>query len=175
MLLTGTFERTLDDKFRFTFPKRLRDLLENGSNTLLYLAPGTDGSLALYTEQSFQQIANQLDQGSPTGRDVRAFSRMFYTQAQHCEFDRQGRVRIPPELARFASLTKEIILLGVRDHLEIWDRPTWQNYYESLQADYDNIAENAFAVGAEKQAASAVDASQTAAVGVVVTTPTQPR
>ncbi len=144
MFLTGTFLRSLDEKCRFAIPKRLRDALGHPNNSLLYLAPGTDGSLALYTQEAFSKLAVQLDQGSPTRQDVRAFSRLFFTQAQSVEIDRQGRVRIPPELMNLASLSKEVFLLGVRDHLEIWDRQRWEEYLAQKQTQYDEIAENAF-------------------------------
>jgi MraZ protein len=147
MFLTGTFPRSLDEKCRFSIPKRLRDALGHPNNTLMYLAPGTDGSLSLYTQEAFSKLAGQLDQGSPTRQDVRAFSRLFFTQAQSVEIDRLGRVRIPPELMKLASLGKEVCLLGVRDHLEIWDRQRWEEYLAQKQSQYDEIAENAFAEG----------------------------
>ena len=81
---------------------------------------------------------------SPTGPNVRAFSRLFYAQAQSVEMDSQGRIRIPPELAQFAGLTKEAVLVGVRDHLELWDRFRWDKYTEDKKAHYDEIAEKAF-------------------------------
>lgn len=144
MLLTGTYLRSLDEKQRFAIPKRLRDTMGHSDRSVMYVAPGTDGSLALYTEDAFSRLAAQLDHTSPTGQDVRAFSRLFYAQAQSVEIDRQGRVRIPPELAELARLSKEIVLLGVRDHLEIWDREHWQGYFTEKQSQYDEIAENAF-------------------------------
>ena len=66
----------------------------------LFVAPGTDGCLALYASSSFEQLGNRLADGSPTGQEVRAFSRLFYAQAQGVELDGQGRVRIPAELQR---------------------------------------------------------------------------
>jgi MraZ protein len=81
---------------------------------------------------------------SPTGQDVRAFSRLFYAQAQRVDVDRQGRVRIPSELAQLAGLDKEVMLIGVRDHVEIWDRGHWEKYLARQQPRYDEIAENAF-------------------------------
>jgi len=143
-LLTGNFVRVLDDKQRLALPRRLRDALGFPSNKVLYLAPGTDGSLALYTEETFVRLAEQLDGGSPTRADVRAFSRLFYAQAQSVEMDRQGRLRIPQELCQLATLSKEIVLLGVRDHLEIWDSQRWNAYLDQKQQQYDQIAETAF-------------------------------
>ncbi len=144
MLLTGKYLRSLDDKQRFAIPKPLRDELGHPEVTVMYVAPGTDGSLALYTQESFAQMGDQLASTSPTQQDVRDFSRMFYAQAQRVEMDKQGRVRIPADLAGFANLQKEIVLLGVRDHLEIWDSMHWEGYLREKQRRYDQIAENAF-------------------------------
>jgi MraZ protein len=144
MLLTGTYTRTLDEKQRLAIPKPLRESLGFPDNTIFYLAPGTDGSLAFYPEQAFSRLAEQLGSGSPNGQDVRAFSRLFYAQAQRVDVDRQGRVRIPAELARLADLGKDIVLIGVRDHVEIWDRQRWDQYLSRQQSRYDEIAESAF-------------------------------
>ena len=144
MLLTGTFHRSLDEKSRFALPKRLRDTLLKLGESGLYLAPGTDGSLALYPENAFSALGGHLGHHSPTGQEVRTFSRLFYAQAQRVEMDRQGRIRIPPELARLAALEREVVLLGVRDHMEIWEQTRWQTYLEQYQPKYDEIAESAF-------------------------------
>ncbi len=145
MLLTGSFQRSLDEKHRFSIPKSIRDALQDAAgNLVVYLAPGTDRSLVVYTEQAFAELGNQLGQGPPTAGDVRAFSRLFYAQAQRVEVDRQGRVRIPTELVALAHLDKEVVLLGVRDHLEIWDREHWDHYLDQKQPYYDEIAESAF-------------------------------
>lgn len=144
-LLTGTFVRSLDDKQRFAIPKSLRDAIGHPEISVMFMAPGTDGSLALYTEAAFSQLAEQLGSDSPTAHDIRAFSRLFYAQAQRVEIDRQGRVRVPAELAKWAELEGEIVLLGVRDHMELWNRSRWEGYLAHLQGRYDEIAESAFA------------------------------
>lgn len=153
MLLTGTFLRALDEKQRFSLPKPLRDALKDGlgaaadsalADSVLYVAPGTDGSLALYPSEAFSQLASQLAHDSPTAQDVRAFSRLFYAQAQRVEMDRQARIRIPAELARLADLEVEVVLVGVRDHMEIWNRGRWDAYLSDKQARYDEIAERVF-------------------------------
>lgn len=144
VLLTGTYVRALDEKQRFSIPKPLRDAMAPLVNDILFIAPGTDGSLALYSEQALSQLAEQLAKDSPTGQDVRAFSRLFYAQAQRVEVDRQGRVRVPAELARLADIEREIVLLGVGDHLEVWNRSRWEAYLAEKQTRYDEIAERAF-------------------------------
>jgi MraZ protein len=144
MLLTGTFRRAVDEKLRIAIPKPLRDALGALAKGVLYVTPGTDGSLALYTEDALARLAQRLANASPNAQDVRAFSRLFYARAQAVELDSQGRVRVPPELAELAGLTKEAVLVGVHDHLELWDRLRWESYVGQKQAHFDQIAEAAF-------------------------------
>ena len=144
MLLTGTFTRAVDEKLRIAIPKPLREALGAAGSGLLYVTPGTDGSLALYTEVTLARLADRLAQSSPNAQDVRAFSRLFYARAQSVELDGQGRVRIPPELAQLSGLSKEAVLIGVQDHLELWDRGRWEQYVAQKQSQYDHLAETAF-------------------------------
>ena len=142
MLLTGTYERSLDDKQRIALPKRLRDLLATQGQ--LVLTPGTDGSLALFPEQAFAALTEKLAARSPTGHEVRAFSRLLYAQSQSVEIDSQGRIRLPAELARLAALDRDIVLLGVGDRVELWNKSRWDAYLADLQPRYDDLAESAF-------------------------------
>ena len=128
MLLTGTFSRAIDEKLRVAIPKRLREGLGCAQGGNLYIAPSTDQSLAIYTEESFAQLAERLAQASPTQQQVRAFTRLFYARAQRVDLDGQGRIRVPVDLAQLASLEKEVVLLGVQDHLELWAAARWLEY-----------------------------------------------
>lgn len=145
MLLTGAFKRSIDEKLRISIPKRFRDCISSNEDELpvLYIAPGTDGSLTVYTEASFTRLANQLDNSPPTGKDVRAFSRLFFSRAEGIDIDRQGRIRIPTELAELATLKDEAMLIGVRDRMEIWDTKKWQEYIAANETEYDALAEKA--------------------------------
>ncbi len=147
MLLTGTFLRAVDEKLRIAIPKLFRDRLAKSPRGVLFVAPGTDGSLAIYPEETFSQLADRLAKVSPTGHDARAFGRLFFSQAQEVEIDGQGRIRIPPELNQLAGIGKEAVLIGVQDHLELWDRGRWESYLKEKQPRYDEIAEGAFGRG----------------------------
>lgn len=144
MLLTGTFLRAVDDKLRLAIPKRLRDALVGEGKPELYVTPGTDGSLAIYSPAALEQLAHRLGGASPTKHEVRSFNRLFYARAERVDVDGQGRIRIPPSLAELAGLAKEAVLLGVQDHLEIWDRGRWEAYLKDRALRYDEIAEQAF-------------------------------
>lgn len=75
-----------------------------------------------------------------------AFSRLFYAQAHRVEADRQARIRVPADLAKLARIRNEIVVVGVRDHIEVWDQAIWEAYLETKLPRYDEIAESAFRV-----------------------------
>lgn len=131
----------MDDKQRVAIPKKWRDLL---GEQALYAAPGMEGAVAIYPEQGFLRLGQQLEGHSPTARDVLAFSRMFYAQAESLDVDAQGRIRLPQALSQLAKLEREVVLLGVRDHIEVWDKDRWTQYLSDQQKQYDQIAEKAF-------------------------------
>ncbi len=142
MLLTGSYRRTLDEKLRLAIPKQLRDAIGfTELETSLFITPGTDRSLAIYTAPVLETLGASLAQNSPAAKDTRLFSRLFYAQAQPAEVDRQGRLRIPPELAQLASIASEVVVLGVRDHIELWDATAWQEFLDATQPRYDELAE----------------------------------
>ena len=143
MLLTGKFIRSVDDKLRVAIPKRLRDAMSSSPTSDVYIAPGTDGSLAIYSPTAFAKLAQRMDSAPPTQEDVRAFNRLFYAQTECVEIDAQGRIRIPIELAQLAGLEKEAVMLGIQDHIELWDRARWEQYLAAKAPRYDQIAERA--------------------------------
>lgn len=164
MLLTGTFERNVDEKLRLALPKPVRESVAGEPNpTVLYAAPGTDGSLALYPERSFEALAEKLSNASPNAAGVRSYSRLFFARAQRIEIDKSGRVRIPKELADLAGINKAVVLVGVRDHIELWDKQHWDGYLEENEPIYDQIAEQAFGVSqaADTEPVTRGDASKT--------------
>ncbi len=158
MLLTGTFTRSVDQKHRVAIPKRLRSAFEgletssgdqassgqSPANVGLYIAPGTDGSIAIYTQSAFRRLAEKLAAGSPNREETRAYSRLFYARAQYVEMDAQGRIRIEPELCIHAGLVDEAVMVGVGDHIELWNAARWATYEQQQQARYDELAERAF-------------------------------
>ena len=144
MILTGSFARTIDEKLRISIPKELRDAARLSPTGVVYVAPGTDGSLALYPEEAFAELAARWNAVSPTGREARDFSRLFFAAARRVELDRQSRIRIPVELATHAHLRKEAMLLGVQNHMELWDAQRWESYRNEKLPQYDAIAEETF-------------------------------
>ncbi|MFN4260081.1 MAG: division/cell wall cluster transcriptional repressor MraZ [Gemmataceae bacterium] len=142
MLLTGTHTRTLDEKKRLALPKRVREQL--GDPQVLFVTPGPDASLWLYTQGELEQLAAKLDDAPATDADARVFRRLYFAQTEAVDVDRSGRVLVPERLARFAGLGHDVVLIGVRDHLELWDAQRWQDYLAQHAPRFDAVAEGAF-------------------------------
>lgn len=142
MVFTGTFQRSLDSKFRALLPKRLRNSIPEGQ--ALYLTPGTDQCLELHTDDSLQELASKADRSSAGHRNVRSFSRLFYARAEQCDIDKQGRIRIPSALAQVTELEKDIVFIGVGSHWEVWNQARWECYLETQYRAFDEIAESTF-------------------------------
>ena len=142
MLLTGTHPRTLDDKKRLGVPNRLREQL--GKPATLFVTPGPDQCLWLYTQAALEQLAARLDQAPATDAEARVFRRLYFAQTKAVDLDRNGRILVPDRLAQFAGLEREVVLIGVRDHLELWDAQRWQQYLSANAPRFDAVAEGAF-------------------------------
>ena len=148
MLLTGTHPRTLDDKKRLALPKRVREQL--GDIEQLFVTPSTDQSLSLYDPHGLENLAARLDQTPATDSEARVFRRLFFAQMEAVDVDNNGRILIPERLVEFAGLEHEVVLVGVRDHLELWDARKWQEYLAQHGPRFDAVAEGAFQKGFRK-------------------------
>ncbi|MGH2272285.1 division/cell wall cluster transcriptional repressor MraZ [Anaerohalosphaeraceae bacterium U12dextr] len=129
LLLTGEFEHTLDEKNRLFISNKLRsqiDVKEYGGD--FYLAMGPNGVLCLYPEKYFQQIALAGAPGTAAPDEVVAFERMTFAMASRVELDRQGRLLLPEKIKKRANLGSSLTLVGVRDHIEIWNSEDWEQY-----------------------------------------------
>jgi MraZ protein len=142
MLLTGTYPRTLDDKKRLALPKRVRDLLKEPAT--LFVTPGPDQSLWVFAPEALERLAEKLDQAPAADAEARVFRRLYFAQTEAIDVDRSGRILIPDRLLLFAGLKQEVVMIGVRDHLELWDAERWQNYLTQNAPRFDSVAEAAF-------------------------------
>jgi MraZ protein len=142
MLLTGTHPRTLDDKKRLGMPRKLREQL--GEPNTLFVSPGPDQCLWLFTQAELEQLSAKLDQAPAADAEARVFRRLYFAQTEAVDVDRSGRILIPDRLAQFAALQREVVLIGVRDHVELWDAQRWQQYLTQNAPRFDAVAEGAF-------------------------------
>ena len=134
-LFTSTYPLKLDDKGRFFLPPKYREELGDG----LVITRGHDYCLAVYRQDRFDQMAEQLLEQSDWYPDVRAAKRLLGSGAFPTKADGQWRVAIPPVLRDYAQLDvtgRDIVVTGVLDHAEIWDSALWNVYQRKAEPGY---------------------------------------
>lgn len=133
-MFLGEYEHTIDAKGRLAVPAKFRAQMDRGG----VLSKGMGTCLSVYTLERWEQKSNELVAGM-AGDELRDFERRIYPSANEIELDAQGRMVIPAKLRTYARLGAEVTVVGVRDHFEIWDRATWQDYQERLDAEGSGI------------------------------------
>jgi len=156
LLLTGQYFHAFDAKSRLTIPAKLREQINRSEQGYGFVAVhGFDGVLYLYTPKTYERVAPQFDSALHTKRDVRDYERIAYGLAEQLEVDRLGRILIPEYTRQACGLSKEVAVIGVRDHVEIWDRDKWQGFVQDRLAQHDELAERAMAVAGNATAGQA--------------------
>ncbi len=142
--LTGTFARVIDEKLRIAIPKPLLRQLSQEMDVTLFVAPGTERSLFIFTRESFHDYGDRLAQHSTNRAESRNYRRLFYSNAEEVTLDGQSRIRIPERLVAHAALKHDVVLAGVHDHAEIWDKELWDAFLAAHSSQFDDMASHAF-------------------------------
>ncbi len=121
----GTYSHSLDAKGRLIIPAQFRKNL--GESFVLTKSP--DKCLAIYSEEEWlKQIEATNTLPKLTNEAARRFRRIYFGNSTSAELDKQGRILIPANLIEYAGLTKDVTLVGVTDHVEVWDEKAWNAY-----------------------------------------------
>ncbi len=116
--MTGTYEHSIDSKGRLSIPAKLREEL----GPVFYLAVGVDACLAIYPQSTWDRFTEKF---ASLPMSQSAAMRPLFANAVRCELDSQGRIVIPQKLRRYASLEKDVVIIGVNDRAEIWAADAW--------------------------------------------------
>ncbi len=133
----GEYEHTVDEKNRLTLPVRFRDALAGG----VVLARGIEKNIDVYPRASWDANVARIAELDSLNREAREMKRFVFAGATVAELDKQGRVLVPPHLATHASVEKEVVLAGVHDHIEIWDRSEWATHLSAIEGSAGDVAE----------------------------------
>ena len=137
-MLLGEFEHTIDDKNRLTLPAKFREAFAGG----VVVTRGLEGCLAAYPREGWERmVASWLDPLSPFSKESRQMHRYYYAGAAEDTPDKQGRVTIPSSLLGHAGVEREVVVAGVGDHLEIWDRAAWAMQLKEVEGSAEHVAE----------------------------------
>ena len=157
LLLTGEYQHVVDNKGRILISNKLRsqiDVCEHGNN--FYLVLGANGILCLYPEKYYKRLATAIIPVATAPDETVDFERISSALANRVELDSQGRILLNDRLRKRAGLKDNITLVGVRDHIELWNTEQWEQYLETHMAQYQKQALNARQIVLQKQSEEAL-------------------
>ena len=132
-LLYGEFELAIDDKNRLLIPAEVRRRIDPDRDGIaFFMKVGTNGVPWMYPERYYEELAMRDVPELVAEEDVWAMDRLNFSLASRLEWDKQGRIVIPDRTLKQTSIGKEVTLTGNRDHLELWNRKSWDQYKEVL-------------------------------------------
>ena len=136
-MFLGTFTPKLDDKGRLILPSKFRDDLAEG----LVITPGQERCLYVFSESEFAQMHDRIREAPITSKQGRDYLRVFLSGAHAETPDKQGRVTVPAALRQYASLDRDLAVIGAGSRAEIWDAEAWQRYLAEQESAFADIEE----------------------------------
>lgn len=136
----GTYTPKLDEKGRLFLPAKFRDQLQEG----LVVTRGQERCLTVWSMADFATLTDRLREAPVTNKGTRDYVRMLFAAASHEVPDKQGRISIPPVLRDYASLTKNVVVIGSMNRIEIWDPTSWESYSGEQEQRFSDLSDEVF-------------------------------
>ena len=133
----GSFAHTLDEKGHLMIPRKMREEL----GFKVYIMKGFDGSLSIYTVERYQKLVAEFSSLPFNQRKNRDYLRIQFASTHEMDVDKLGRVQIPTALLNKFNISREVLVLGIGDHIEVWDQKKYEEYESGIKDDFENIAE----------------------------------
>jgi len=133
----GTYEHSLDEKGRLKVPSKLKDKCSER----IYILKGYDGALSVFNDTDFEKLtieASNLPFNQKANRD---YLRAQLASACELEFDKAGRIQLPSYILSKFGISKCVVVIGVGDHFEIWDKDSYSKYAKEVDDNFESIAE----------------------------------
>lgn len=136
-MFLGEYHHSLDEKGRLAMPVKFRNAFSQGA----VITRGLDGSLFLFPREEWDKLAAKIAD-LPLGKsNTRAFARLMLAGAMDASLDKQGRIVVPEYLRSYAAVSKEVVIAGLYNRLEIWDRSRWRRYAATTERQAGKLAE----------------------------------
>ncbi|MCQ2814820.1 MAG: division/cell wall cluster transcriptional repressor MraZ [Bacilli bacterium] len=133
----GNYEHTIDEKNRLVIPSKLRE----EAGVKVFILKGFDGALSVYKALDFQKLVAEI-QSLPFNEKIsRDYIRIQLASAAEMDVDKQGRIQIPTHLMNKYQMNKEVVIIGVGDHFEIWNKDKYLDYEKQIEKEFESNAE----------------------------------
>lgn len=137
----GEHDHTIDRKGRLIIPSRFREVLKDHYGDKCVVTRGLDRCLFLFPEDEWRTQESKFRALSFTKQEARRFNRFYFSGAAELAFDRQGRVLIPQYLKEYAGIKRDVMVVGVSNRIELWDKEEWKKFYAEFKESYEQVAE----------------------------------
>ena len=124
-MFRGSFEHSVDSKGRVSVPARFRDILAERYEGKLVLTMDYDKCVMAYPLEEWERVEEKIKAAPQSQKEVKDYMRYVFSNAAECELDKQGRILIPPSLREGARISKAVIVVGMLNKMEIWDKAAW--------------------------------------------------
>ncbi len=139
-MLMGEHHHNLDEKQRLVIPNKYRDELGDE----FVITRGIEHCLYVYPESKWEALVEKLNTLSFTKKDARIFTRSFFSGANTCSFDKQGRIVLSDVHRSFAHIEKSCVIIGVNDRLEIWSEKDYNDFMNQNSETLEEVSEHLF-------------------------------
>ena len=133
----GEYLHSIDVKGRIILPVDFREEL----GTTFVITKGLDRCLFVYHQSEWKVLSEKLKQLPLSKPEARAFVRFFFSGARQLECDKQSRFLVPANLRDYAMLEKDVVLIGVSNRIEVWNKAQWEAYNDEINPMVTTIAE----------------------------------
>ncbi len=136
-MFIGEYTYSIDEKRRMAVPAKFRKDL--GKEAVV--TRGIDTCLAIYAVDEWQKSAEKLQNLSEAREEARSYVRLRLSGATNVDFDKLGRILIPDYLIKYAQLKKNVVIIGLGNRVEVWDKKTWEIYKAKAENQVGSMAE----------------------------------
>ena len=137
----GEYEHTLDSKDRVIIPAKFREAFSEQYAEKFFITRGLDKCLFLFTEEEWRIQEKRFKSLSFTRGEARTFNRLFFSGASEVACDKQGRILIPQYLKKYAEIKEQVMMVGVSNRVEIWDKILWETFFRNNMESFESLAE----------------------------------
>jgi MraZ protein len=138
----GEYEHSIDNKGRLIIPSKFREVFKENYVERFFVTRGLDTCLFVFTEDEWKKQEAKFRTLPFTSTEARQFNRLYFSGACDVTCDKQGRIIIPDYLKEFAKISRDVMIVGVSNRMEIWSKELWQQFYAQTKGSFEKIAEN---------------------------------
>ncbi len=139
-MFRGRYEHTIDSKGRISIPAKFREILNKKYDDRLVIT-NYDQCLVAFPYEEWSSLEEKTKSLPLLKKEAKTFLRFFYSSGLDCAIDKQGRLLIPQSLRDYASLQKDVVLVGEGTKIEIWDKGRWQEEFRKSQEIFDQVSD----------------------------------